>query len=256
MLAKQCARPPRVPSVCTVIASHPPHCGRHLTLVLPSVSAPVELYIGYVLGFRTGYLIVFCGKCIGSGTAYLLARGLCHGWATRKYGSHDLLLAIQRACLAQPIRITVIVRLMYIPIVLKNVGLALIPVGPKLFFSTLLSVELFNSSLLVGLGSGAQSLQAALSGKSSSPAQLASVVLGLALLPLMFVYGVYLTRTELAQLRANKGEPAGGGDEDVECHYVPLKDADRAAEVAGGTETVCAESSDTPPAQKRLLEQK
>ena len=86
--------------------------------------APVELYIGFVMGFRVGYVIVFFGKCIGSGAAYLLARTLLNKWATRQYGNHDMLLAIQRVVLLQPLRITIVVRLAAIPIAIKNIGLA------------------------------------------------------------------------------------------------------------------------------------
>ena len=82
----------------------------------------------------------------------------------------------------------------------------LIPIKSSLFFGTLLGVEVFNSTLLVGLAAGARNLQTALSDGDASPANILTGMMSLVLTPVMLIYGGVLTREELRKLRLSRSE--------------------------------------------------
>merc|ERR1712232_682296 len=97
-------------------------------------------------------------------------------WAQRQFAQHPFLRALDGAIAQHPFRICFIVRLAYIPIALKNYGLAVLSVQPEVYVSSLLCVELFNSIVLVTVGSTAKDLRGLLSGNEpKSTGQLATM---------------------------------------------------------------------------------
>ena len=44
-------------------------------------STPLELALGFIFGVRTGYLVVLCGKVLGCGISFVLARTVAFSWA-------------------------------------------------------------------------------------------------------------------------------------------------------------------------------
>mmetsp|Transcript_24276 Transcript_24276/g.68905 ORF Transcript_24276/g.68905 Transcript_24276/m.68905 type:complete len:234 (+) Transcript_24276:54-755(+) len=163
---------------------------------------PLEVTIGFVFGMRVGYVIVFVGKVIGCTAAFFLGRTLLHAWAQRQFGKNELLGAIDLAVRKEPYRICFVMRLAYIPISLKNFGLALVSVDTQVYMVSLFCVELFNSSVLVAIGSTAQDFGSLISGKEpKSPLQLAVMSLGCLCLVGLLVYLSMATRRALQEVR-------------------------------------------------------
>jgi len=94
------------------------------------------------------------------------------------------------------------VRLAYIPIALKNFGLAVLSVRPNVFVASLVGVELFNSVVLVAVGSAAKDLGALISGKEpKSTGQVAVMVLGCSFLVGLLAYLSVFTQRALREVR-------------------------------------------------------
>mmetsp|Transcript_119724 Transcript_119724/g.298622 ORF Transcript_119724/g.298622 Transcript_119724/m.298622 type:complete len:254 (-) Transcript_119724:78-839(-) len=167
---------------------------------------PLEVSLGFVFGMQVGYLVVFTGKVLGCSAAFMLGRTLAHSWAQRQFGKHELLRAINLAVAREPYKICFIVRLAYVPISLKNFGLAIVSVKPTTFFTSLFCVEIFNSSILVAVGDTAKNLSALMSGKEpKSPGQIAVMVMGSVFLLALFGYVSVLTRRALQEIREEQG---------------------------------------------------
>lgn len=167
---------------------------------------PLEVSLGFLFGVRVGYVVVFAGKVLGCTASFALGRTVAHDWAQRQFGKHELLRAVDLAVARQPYKICFIVRLAYIPIALKNFGLAVLSVRPEVFIASLVGVELFNSSVLVTVGSTAKDLGALISGKEpKSPGQLAVMVLGCGFLVGLLAYLSVFTQRALQEVRAEQG---------------------------------------------------
>jgi len=163
---------------------------------------PLEVSLGFLFGVRVGYVVVFVGKVLGCLASFGLGRTVAHEWAQRQFGKNELLSAIDLAVARQPYRICFIVRIAYIPIALKNFGLAVLSVRPAVFITSLMVVELFNSSVLVTVGSTAKDLGALVSGKEpKSTGQLAVMLLGCAFLVGLLGYLSVFTRRALQEVR-------------------------------------------------------
>lgn len=166
---------------------------------------PLELSLGFLFGVRVGYVVVFLGKVVGCTASFTLGRTVARDWAQRQFGKHELLRAIDMAVARQPYRICVIVRLAYIPIAMKNFGLAVLSVHPMVFVTTLVGIELFNSCVLVTVGSAAKNIGDVIYGKEAkSRGQLAAMLMGCAFLVGFFVYLTSITQRALKELRAEQ----------------------------------------------------
>lgn len=165
---------------------------------------PLEVSLGFLFGFKMGYVVVFLGKVLGCSASFGLGRTLARDWAQKQFGKHELLRAIDLAVAKKPYKICFIVRLAYIPIALKNWGLAVVSVSPANFFVSLFVVELFNSSILVTVGSTAKDLGALISGKEpKSAGQLWTMALGSSFLLMLLGYMSHLTKQALAEVRSD-----------------------------------------------------
>merc|ERR1711920_848711 len=140
---------------------------------------PLELTLGYLFGVGPSYVVVYLGKVLGCSAAFVLGRTVCRDWAHTQLGRHELLQAIALAVSERPFRICVIVRLAYIPIALKNYGLAVLPVRTSDYVGSLIAVEFVMSLVLVTVGSTAKDLGAMLRGQQSRSAwQLGAMAVG------------------------------------------------------------------------------
>jgi len=163
---------------------------------------PLEVSLGFLFGVRVGYVVVFAGKVLGCLASFALGRTVAHDWAQRQFGKHELLRAVDLAVARQPYKICVIVRLAYIPIALKNFGLAVLSVDLPVFLASLVGVELFNSSVLVTVGSTAKDLGALISGREPKAlSQVAVMVLGCCFLVGLLSYLSVLTQRALLEVR-------------------------------------------------------
>jgi uncharacterized membrane protein YdjX (TVP38/TMEM64 family) len=174
---------------------------------------PFELSLGFLFGLGQGYIIVFCGKIIGCGLSYLLGRTVAYDWAQKQFGKHDLLRALDLAISRKPFTICLVARAAYIPIALKNYGLAILSVRPTDFFASLICVELYNSIILVWVGSTASDLNSLVKGdKPKSNGQLAVMMAGCGFLLFLVGYISYVTSKTLKDLREQSQGQGGKGE--------------------------------------------
>lgn len=163
---------------------------------------PLELTLGYLFGVGPSYVVVYLGKVLGCSAAFVLGRTVCRDWAHTQLGRHELLQAIALAVSERPFRICVIVRLAYIPIALKNYGLAVLPVRTSDYVGSLIAVEFVMSLVLVTVGSTAKDLGAMLRGQQSRSAwQLGAMAVGGVFLLTLVSYISFVTQRALKQIR-------------------------------------------------------
>jgi len=169
---------------------------------------PLEVSLGFLLGVKTGYIVVFIGKILGCTASFLLGRTILRDWAQRQFGKNELLQAIDLAITRQPLKICLLIRLAYIPIGLKNFGLAVVSVNPATFVASLVGVEVLNSLVLVSVGSTAKDLGALISGREpKSAGQVGVMAVGCLFLLGLFGYMGVLTKKALQDVRNEKGSP-------------------------------------------------
>ena len=119
-------------------------------------STVLELTLGYVFGLRLGFACVYLGKVAGCLGSFLLGRTVLRARCQRWFERHELFLAIDSVVAAAPYRICVLLRASYIPIAFKNYGFSVLSVPTRPFVVALLGVEIFNSFLLVFIGSAGE----------------------------------------------------------------------------------------------------
>lgn len=183
---------------------------------------PLEVALGFLFGVRAGYIIVFIGKVMGCSIAFALGRTIARGWAKRQFGRHEILNAVDHAISQQPYKISFIVRLAYIPIALKNYGLALLSVQPQIYMVSLVVVELFNSSILVTVGSTTKDLSSLMSGKQpKTREQIGMMVLGCVFLLALLAYlsafarrALHDAKLQKQRLESMKGQSEAHGTKD------------------------------------------
>jgi len=168
---------------------------------------PLEVSLGFLFGVRVGYVVVFIGKVLGCSASFALGRTVARDWAQRQFGKNELLRALDMAVARQPYKICFVVRLAYIPVAVKNFGLAILSVRPEEFMVSLIGVETFNSSPFVIVGSTAKDLGTLISGKEpKSYSQIAITVLGCGFLFGLLAYLSIFTRRALQEIRAESKE--------------------------------------------------
>lgn len=166
---------------------------------------PLEVSLGYLFGFKTGYVVVFLGKVFGCTASFSLGRTVLRDWAQRQFGKHELLQAVNLAITRQPCKMCFLVRLAYIPIALKNFGLAVVSVSPTIFMVSLVVVEIFNSAVLVTVGSTAKDLSALISGKEPrSAGEMGVMLAGCVFLVGLFTYLSLATKHALQDVRKER----------------------------------------------------
>lgn len=99
----------------------------------------------------------------------MLGRTVLRAWLHGLWLSsakHELLSAFEAEVSERPFSTAFLMRVAYVPISIKNYGMALIGVPTAAFYAAFFSVEFFESYLLIALGAGAKDLHELLSGQA------------------------------------------------------------------------------------------
>ncbi len=142
------------------------------SLVLPTT--PCELVMGYLFGVAEGWAINYFVKFLSSSISYVLGRTVLRNWLHSLWlssGKHELLSAFEDEVAERPYATAFLMRVAYVPISIKNYGMALIGVPPAAFYAAFFSVEFFDSYLLIAVGAGAKDLHELLSGRAAEDQQ-------------------------------------------------------------------------------------
>jgi uncharacterized membrane protein YdjX (TVP38/TMEM64 family) len=173
-----------------------------IVVLLPS--SALELALGYLFGVPVGFVLVYSGKVLGSFASFALGRTVIRGASRRWAERHRLLRALDTAVCREPYTICFLARASYVPIALKNYGFAALSVPARPWVIALVSVEVFNSFLLVFLGSAAENLRSSISGARPAGAN-APIFIGCSVLVLLALFLGARTRRALADLQATEG---------------------------------------------------
>jgi uncharacterized membrane protein YdjX (TVP38/TMEM64 family) len=175
----------------------------------------LELTIGYIFGLWEGWAIDFAAKLISSIISYWLGRIVLRTWLHGLWlssGKQQVLLAFECEVAERPYWTAFLVRVAYVPMAVKNYGMALIGVPPLAFCAILFPVEFADSYLPVALGSGAKDLQDLFSGRADS-AQLVRTWTQLGVLGLeVVILGVLAMHLARLAARAIERKDWRGGD--------------------------------------------
>ena len=129
-----------------------------------------ELVMGFVFGLRVGYLIDLAGKLLGSVLCYFLGRTVLKQCILRLLWQGDvkeLFLAFEEEVQLRPWRTAALLRVAFMPISIKNYGMAIMGVPPLAFFGTLVPIEMLDTYVPVAVGSTAKDLTSLLSGSTA-----------------------------------------------------------------------------------------
>ena len=96
-----------------------------VVLCLPS--SIVEPVPGFLYGFRRGFLVAFLGKSFGSLLCVLIARFVIRPSSLRNkvFNRFKVLPAIERAVSRDGFRMLLLIRVLYLPLPVKNYGLGM-----------------------------------------------------------------------------------------------------------------------------------
>ena len=103
-----------------------------------------ELAMGFTFGLGTGYMLDLAGKLIGAFASYALGRTAlrsCVHALLRGHSAADLLAAFEHTARSRPYATSLILRAAYLPMPLKNYGLAMLGVPLAPFALALLPLE-------------------------------------------------------------------------------------------------------------------
>jgi len=128
-----------------------------------------ELALGFVFGLRIGYLIDLAGKVFGCSLCYLLGLTVLKECIRRLLWQGDakeIFLAFEEEVQLRPWRTAALLRVAFMPMSIKDYGMAIIGVPPLAYWGTLLPVVMFDSYVPVAVGSTANDLASLLSGST------------------------------------------------------------------------------------------
>jgi uncharacterized membrane protein YdjX (TVP38/TMEM64 family) len=125
-----------------------------------------ELLMGFVFGFRAGYCIDIVGKLIGAVLSYALGRTLLRPCVRRMLGAtgSELLSIFEEEAETRPFMTALIIRAAYVPMPLKNYGLALLGIQATPYLVTLIPLEIIDTYTPIAIGASASDLAALLHG--------------------------------------------------------------------------------------------
>lgn len=135
-------------------------CGYALWCLFLPTTVP-ELAAGYLFGYWQGWALVFGGKMLCAGVAYVLGRGplrRCLAELFLSSGAQELLAAFEDEVAARPFTTAFLIRVAYVPMPVKNYGMALLGVPPAAFFGALVPVEAVDTYVPIAVGAGAKDL--------------------------------------------------------------------------------------------------
>ena len=176
-------------------------------------STPIELAVAYVYGLQVGFVIVYAGKVIGCLCSYIVARLLWTRCRASLLARYRVLRALELAVEQQPWRMSFLVRAAYIPIAVKNYGLAALQVSPLTFAVSLLLIETYNTFEMVFIATSVHEMRDSLrshEGAQRMGAWLSTLGTGLAAVCLIGLgcYGARVTRRALEQLDSDAHDDA------------------------------------------------
>jgi len=99
-----------------------------VVLMLPC--APFEISAGVLFGFWPGWVVSVLGKQVGNAAAFQLGRIVLRDWVqTEILPKYQFLQAMGRAAEKEPLKTCFCVRAAYVPLMVKNYGLAVLNVS-------------------------------------------------------------------------------------------------------------------------------
>ena len=90
-------------------------------------STPIELCLSYLYGFWVAFACVYTGKVLGCLCSYHLGRTRLRAHCWRRLTAYPLVQALELAVRREPWRLCLLARAAYIPMPIKNYGLAVRP---------------------------------------------------------------------------------------------------------------------------------
>ena len=179
----------------------------------------VELMLGFVFGLRMGYLLDLAGKVLGCSLCYLLGLTVLKQCIRKLLWQGDvkeLFLAFEEEVQLRPWRTAALLRVAFMPMSVKDYGMAIIGVPLPAYFGTLLPVAMFDTYVPVAVGSTAKDLTSLLNAKRSNHTstkkqreakfQLAMVCTQVAVLLGLLCYLGSVAKATIAKRRQQKAE--------------------------------------------------
>lgn len=140
--------------------------GLWVTALLPC--SVVEMVPGYLFGFKTGLICSLAGKNLGNLMSVLIGRYLLKDrlqeTLIKKY---PMLKAFEKAIKEEGFKIICLIRVTYLPMLIKNYGLSVLDVPVSLIFLSSLATGLPFAAGWTLLGSSAKDLGSILRGEHS-----------------------------------------------------------------------------------------
>jgi len=179
-------------------------------------STPIELVIIIAYGLVGGFALVYTGKVLGCLASYALGRSLLGRRRLPLWLEQNQLLRAMRLTVTQaPWRICFLSRAAYIPIALKNYGLAALAAPPLPFAVALCVVEVYNTGTLALVGVSVHRVSVAVGGAEAGSSSLRWSTIGpLVAVSALVALGVYLAAATRRALDALNREGSSEEDED------------------------------------------
>eukprot|EP00743_Colponemidia_sp_Colp-15_P012085 GILK01013642.1.p1 GENE.GILK01013642.1~~GILK01013642.1.p1 ORF type:complete len:341 (-),score=37.84 GILK01013642.1:305-1327(-) len=136
------------------------------TIVACLPSSMFEILIGFIYGPWAGFFVSLIGKQCGCTAAFLVGRHCIRSSLEKWIRSNPKILLLEKGLAAKQTRFLLLVRLMYIPIGLKNYGLSVLRVSFNQYFWCTLISSVPYSIALVYVGSTASDMLLVLDGKA------------------------------------------------------------------------------------------
>ena len=131
----------------------------------------LTLGTGFLLGLGWGIAVVSAGSTLGATAAFLVGRRLGRDWVRQRVGEHEIVRGIDGAIAKEGFKVVLLLRLSpLVPYNALNYALSLTGVRLRDYFLGSWLGMLPGTALYVGLGAGARSLTAAMTGGVTRPA--------------------------------------------------------------------------------------
>jgi len=233
-----------------------------------------ELALGFVFGVRIGYLIDLVGKVLGCSLCYFLGLTVLKECIRRLLWQGDvkeLFLAFEEEVQLRPWRTAALLRVAFMPMSIKDYGMAIIGVPPLAYCGTLFPVVMFDSYVPVAVGSTAKDLASLLSGSTDkhfkrmgakkrheAMFQLVMVSAQVTVLLVLICYLGSVAKKTIAKRRQKaeqqEVEPLGGLKAEVEPHEAEPHEAEPQEAVPQGGKDPEAALAKGPGAGEHLRE--
>jgi uncharacterized membrane protein YdjX (TVP38/TMEM64 family) len=173
-----------------------------------------ELALGYVFGLRDGYIIDYVAKIIGSALCYARGRTALRHMLRSLLSDRELLNAFEHEVSIRPYWTAALLRAAWLPMAMKNYGMALIGVPWPAFFAVLIPIEAVDTYILPAIGSSAHEVSQLLNGDSVGDAtwnQLYMVAAEVVLLIALCAHLGQLAMRAIERQRAGRSSGSASG---------------------------------------------